>query len=115
MALKFLRDETDSANAVANMHKFGQTSYNFFENSLHSNLADTFELTREVQNSEITRKVTQSTNFVSSLGHSDFALYTQDGAKVENPVFPFSLRYEPCSSLSYSDEDYNMTVFEHLN
>ena len=40
IALKFLRDQTLSANAVANHNVRGQPSYNFFESSLHSNLAD---------------------------------------------------------------------------
>jgi len=43
MAMKFLRDQTWSANAVANHEIWGQTSYNFFEGNLHSNLADTTE------------------------------------------------------------------------
>jgi len=39
-------------------------------------------------------------------------MYTQYGAKVENLVFPYSLRYEPNPDLSYSDEEYTSTVFE---
>jgi len=30
-------------------------------------------------------------------------------------VFPYSLRYEPNAELSYDDEDYTMTMFEHLS
>jgi len=42
------------------------------------------------------------------------ALFDQHGAEVENPVFPYSLRYEPNLDLSYSDEEYTSTVFEQL-
>lgn len=36
MALKFLRDGVDSANAFGNLNIIGQQSYNFFESSLFS-------------------------------------------------------------------------------
>jgi len=42
------------------------------------------------------------------------ALYNQHGTKVETPVFPYSLRYEPNPDLSYDDEEYTSTVFEQL-
>ena len=44
MSLKFLRNGVDSANSLANQHLggniFGQTSYNFFEPSLFTNVMD---------------------------------------------------------------------------
>lgn len=43
------------------------------------------------------------------------ALYTQEGAKVAQPVFPYSIRYEPNPALSYNDEEYTRTVFEHVS
>ena len=42
------------------------------------------------------------------------ALYTQEGDEVSSPVFPYSLRYEPNSELSYDDTEYSSTVFEQL-
>lgn len=36
IALKFLRDGVDSGNIMANAAPFGQSSFNFFENSLNS-------------------------------------------------------------------------------
>ena len=43
------------------------------------------------------------------------ALYTQEGEKVASPHFPYSLRYEPNSELSYDDPEYTSTVFEQLS
>ena len=37
--------------------------------------------------------------FLGSLGHSDFAAYTQCGSKVDEPVFPFKLIYEPADDV----------------
>lgn len=42
------------------------------------------------------------------------ALFTQEGDKVASPRFPYSLRYEPNSELSYHDAEYTSTVFEQL-
>ena len=55
------------------------------------------------------------THFVTSLGNSDMALYTQEGVKAAMPVFPYSLRYEPNPALSYDDEEYTMNVFDRIS
>jgi len=98
IALKFLRNGVDSANSVANMNLDGEISYNFFENSLLSRDSgfDADELDNPFFN-----KIKPSTNFVATVGHSDMSFYNQNGEIVENPVFPYSLRYEPNSELSY--------------
>lgn len=101
IALKFLRDQTLSANAVANHNIAGQTSYNFFENSLHSNLGESTENVIENLNQNVARTMWSSSQFVASTGISDMALYDQCGAEVYDPVFPYSLRYEPNQDLSY--------------
>ena len=42
------------------------------------------------------------------------AAYKEDGSKVASPVFPYSLRFEPNSDLSYDGSNYDKTVFEQL-
>jgi len=69
----------------------------------------------ELLTGDICQAIAPETPFCASLGSSEMATYTQDGVKVANPVFPYSLRYEPNAALSYDDEDYTMTVFEHLS
>ena len=53
--------------------------------------------------------------FIGSLGHSDFASYTQTGEKVEVPVFPFKVIYEPAEDVKgiFADE-FSQPVHELL-
>ena len=112
LSLKFLRDHIDSGNALAN--SFMQfDSYDFFQNDFHSNLLDT-GLGNGIETINIFHKQRPETAFVGSLGHSEFASYDQYGLKVDNPVFPFSVRYEPNPDLSYEDTTYERTYFERL-
>jgi len=60
IALKFLRDGVISANAVANHNVEGQLSYNFFENSLHSNLGESTENVINAQNENISKHMWKS-------------------------------------------------------
>lgn len=115
IAVKFLRDHIDSANAVANgPAQFG--SYDFFENSLKSNTSsgssDDLEALKQVN---FFQRIRPSTAFISSVGHSDFATFDQCGTEFSQPVTPYSLRYEPNPALSYSDPYYTRTFHEHLS
>jgi len=76
IALKFLRDGVLSANAVANHNVEGQLSYNFFENSLHSNLGDGTEKPIESQNENISKTMWKSSQYVVTTGISHMAVYT---------------------------------------
>ena len=114
ISLKFMRDQMDSANAFGNKSFFGQTSYNFFENSLLSNLKEAVDSVTPADLKPFHHKVRPETNFPNSVGHSEFASYRQDGEKVESPVFPFSLRFEPNGQLSYEDEQYEVSLFDRL-
>jgi len=113
IAVKFLRDHIDSANAVANgPAQFG--SYDFFENSLVSNTSGLSDFD-QIKELNFFRRIRPSTAFISSVGHSDFATFDQCGIEFDNPVIPYSLRYEPNPALSYSDSQYTRTFHEHLS
>ena len=58
--------------------------------------------------------VKKETNFVMSVGHYDFAAYKQDCSKVEDPVFPYSLRFQPNSELK-NNYDGSTDVFEQID
>ena len=118
MSLKFLRDGVDSANSLANQNLGGQASYDFFAQPLFTNLKDTGFENEQLAEGPFRAfglAIRPQTNFISSLGNSDMALYTQEGAKADTPVFPYSLRYEPNPALSYDDEEYTMSVFDRMS
>ena len=54
----------------------------------------------------------EATRFFGSVGHSNLATYSQDGKKVKNPVFPFSMRFEATEEIKYEDRTYEETFHE---
>jgi len=116
MALKFLRDGMDSANIVANQNfEGGQNSYDFFKPSLHTVLEVPEDFDKaSLHDSVIAVEVKEATNFVASVGVSELSQYNQDGEKEQEPIFPYSLRFEPNEHLSYDDEDYEVSIFDRL-
>ena len=118
MGLKFLRDGMDSANIVANLNfAGGQESYNFFEGSLHTVLEDDgFDL--ETADEKITlvfNHAKKASNFIFSVGVSELSRFDQYGQKIQEPHFPYSLRFEPSEHLSYEDPDYSVKIFDRLS
>lgn len=76
MAVKFLRDGVDSANSLANQGLDAQASYNFFAESLFTNLKDSGEgFANEVIDDDVCQAIRPHTNFCASLGSSDMAEY----------------------------------------
>ena len=75
IALKFLRDGIDSANAFGNMNVIGGSTYNWFENNLFSNLKEAGALQEQLVNNPIMLKTMPSTNFITAVGHSEFASF----------------------------------------
>ena len=115
ISLKILRDGVDSANSLANENLNGRASYDFFAAPLFTNLMDS-GFDNDVLTGPIVEAIRPQTNFVASLGNSDMALWTQEGVKVDSPVFPYSIRYEPNPALSYGDDlQYTKTVFERIS
>lgn len=93
MGLKFLRDGIDSANLVSmysvNGNPKGNT--NFFAEDFTNHIGAGTTTATEA----LSRKFATVTNYITSIGLSDFAKYGGDGQEVANPVFPFELRFAP--------------------
>lgn len=100
MGLKFLRDGMDSASLVAMYSVEGQDSWNFFKNDFKNHIPAV------TGNGllPLASKFSTVTNFIQTVGLSDFAQYSQSGYKVQKPVFPFQLRFHPTGEISFSDE-----------
>ena len=57
----------------------------------------------------------QVTDFVGSLGFSEFARYDQHGNEVSgDPKFPFELEYRPTGLINFPSQTYDRTTFEYL-
>lgn len=118
LSLKFLRNGMDSANSLANSNfPGGQMTYNFFESSINTVLDPPADLDPEVlHNDPIASAVKPGSNFVASLGNSEFSQFNQYGEKIKDFNFPYSLRYEPNPDLSYEDTaEYTETMFERFS
>jgi hypothetical protein len=106
MGLKFLRDGMDSASLVAMYSVEGQDSWNFFKNDFRNHIPAV------TGNGllPLASKFSTVTNFIQTVGLSDFAQYSQSGYKVQKPVFPFQLRFHPTGEITFSD-DYSGTYY----
>lgn len=91
IGIKLLRDGVDSGNIIATHSFDGQNSLNFFENSMSNNIEPS--VTPIVV--EGLGHFAGETDFVWSMGLSEFASYTQDGTHEAQPVLPWKLRFEP--------------------
>jgi hypothetical protein len=97
MGLKFLRDSVDSANLVSMYKVDGQPNdWNFFSNSFQTTIPDTDDSGVKM----LARKFSSATDWVQSVGLSDFAAYDQEGKEASNTVFPFKLRFQPTDTVN---------------
>ena len=95
MGLKFLRDGQDSANLVAMFDTAGQPgNWNFFGNDFTTHIPPAKGALLV-----LATKFATYTNFIQSVGMSDFARYNQAGDMYKDPKFPFSLRFAPHRSV----------------
>lgn len=95
VGIKFLRDDTDSGNFVAMKDIVGQTSKDFFLNDFETHLPPPKGFVQIVG----AIKFTSASNKIQTIGLSDFASYTQEGAREYPVVFPFKLRLHPVYEL----------------
>jgi len=110
LALKLLRNQRDSANTIANLGFFGQDSYNFFEHDLTTAVLG--GVATNAESEQVFRKFKSATDFQGSVGHSDFAMYNQDGHIVDEPKFPFTLQFRPSTNINFPARTYDTSIFE---
>jgi hypothetical protein len=89
LAIKALRDGVPSGNVIAMYELDGQSTLNFFEHNLCTHLAarPSFGLKLQI----LGKKFQLQSQYPGCLGLSDFASYTESGATVTSPVFPWAL------------------------
>jgi hypothetical protein len=104
--LKFLRSGLSATNLFGLYALGGQPSFNFFEHDLTNHVPDL-----GTDASYVLRKVrdifAQASAWPTMLGVSDFASYTQYGAAVPQPNFPYRLVFHP--ALPYHEKFANLT------
>jgi len=94
--IKFLRSGVRSANWVSLRQTGPGGSYNFFDSAFSNHVAPDQALIN-------LGKFQQASGCIDSVGLSDACTYTQAGEKVDKPVFPFELWFEPTGSVSFAD------------
>lgn len=105
MALKFFRDGIDSASLVAMYSVDGQDTWNIFANDWSNHIPKAGPSLLP-----IALKFATVSEYIQAVGLSNFAMFENDGTPVAEPVFPFSLRFEPTGNVEFSDE-YSGTYF----
>lgn len=95
--IKFLRSGVRSANWVS-LRKTGPGgSYNYFDSTFSNHVAPDDALVK-------LGKFQQASGCIDMVGLSDACTYTQAGEKVNEPVFPFEVWFEPTGSVSFPDK-----------
>ena len=108
MGLKFLRDSVDSANLVAMFGVDGQESLNFFENDWNNHIPNT----TDKKLIPLEARFKTATKYVQTVGLSDFASFDKHGVSAIDPIFPWSLRFEPTGEFNVPKLTYDVP-FEH--
>ena len=98
MGVKFLRDGQDSANFPAMYSVDGQDSLNWFANDFTTHIPDAKSVTLK----PLEAHFATATDYITSMGLSDMAKYTQDGTE-ETPLFPWNLRFAPTGQIMFPD------------
>ena len=99
IGLKFLRNGVDSASLVAMYSVDGQDSWNFFLNDFTNHIPQASPALMP-----LAAKFATATESVQAVGLSDWGMIDQNGNKVTDPVFPFSLRFHPTGKIEFSDD-----------
>jgi len=91
MGLKWLRDETYSANLQAMFGVNGQPSWNFFKNNFSNHIPAAGGL----QLKSLALKFSSATSWIQTMGLRDNALINCDGKVTTSPKYPFKLIFKP--------------------
>jgi len=96
LGIKFLRSGVHSANFVALRTAGPGGNTNFFDSEISSHAAPNKNLQR-------LGKFQQASGCIDMVGLSDVCAHTQDGEKVDKPVFPFKVIFEPAGNLKFAN------------
>ena len=107
----------------------GQQSWNFFKNDFTNHIpAPGFaEFPLAIKFATVTRNIQQVSeptfachvlwihvnNLTLQVGVSDWSKAGEDGKEVENPRFPYKLRFHPTGDISFPDE-YHQPIIDDL-
>ena len=109
MGVKFLRDGADSANFVSMFGVDGQDSLNFFEHDWSNHIPSVSSKSLI----PLALRFKTATKWIQTVGLSDMAAITQDGT-AEDPVFPWSLRFEPTGEFEFPADTYDVAFEDYL-
>ena len=103
IGFKFFRSHVPSANFVAMHFLSTWDTFNWFKYPLTNHLS---EKNLPAAQQLLAKKFGTVSDWATFVGLSDFASFTEDGTKEENPVFPYQLVFEPNRDLTakYTDE-----------
>jgi len=92
LAIKAMRDGIPSGNIIGMYELDGQPTLNFFEHNMCSHLAarPSFGLKLQL----LGKKFQLQYQYPGCLGLSDFSKFTESGASVVSPVFPWALMFQ---------------------
>ena len=97
LGLKFLRDGQDSANLVSMYSVDGQPGdWNFFSNEFKNWIKAPAGGATKL----LAGKFATATDLIQTVGLSNWGMVDQHGNKVDNPVFPFEMRFVPHSDVA---------------
>jgi len=96
LGIKFLRSGVRSADFVALRTTGPGGAWNFFDSVFANHVAPPSALVK-------LGKFQQASGCIDMVGLSDVCSYTQAGAKVEKPVFPFNILFEPTGKANFSN------------
>lgn len=104
MGLKFLRDGVDSANLVSMYSVNGNPKgdHDFFSQIFSNHIGPGTTTATEA----LSKKFSSATEFITSIGLSDFARYGADGKEVSNPIFPFAINFKPNKAIANNKNSY---------
>jgi len=112
-AIKALRDGVPSGNIIAMYELDGQSSLNFFDHNMCTHLAarPSFGLKLQI----LGKKFQLQSKYPGCLGLSEFASYTESGASVTSPVFPWALMFQVNPSIRSSmSSNTNLNIADSL-
>jgi len=101
VALKFLRDDVDSASVVARYNNFTQKSWNLFSENLSNHYIGRGDLPLAAL-----AATAQASPYTGQVGLSDMARYGEDGKYIPDNLinYPYKLVFKPTGKIAFPDE-----------